>query len=704
MPKNSRTPGIQIFSPEQVIEGIIALMTGGVFSLAIYQQFLTWPINSRRAQAFLMLATLAVGAGLLYLWRRWARKHFLADPTRFKISLLIGAVTALLFLIGWGEIKPQHHFLLPVETLTLEYPATNDDGQTVELIQFNSGTRDESMDSFSSSASWMRENDFLVGREPGHATWRGAVYKNARLVFATGPQAGTVIINWGGARQTLNLSAAENGIQVSAHTAPPPLVSQLLTFLLRFLPLGLLIGLFVWVITAARSAQIEMQPVNLVQRLAFGLPVFGVGIFMLLVYWPGILTADSAEQWQQITTTVFRDWHPVAHTLAMWLITRLWYSPAAIILVQVTVLSLVTGCGLAWAVEQGAPRSAAWLTALLLAFSPVSALINITLWKDAAYAIAMLGLWLQLFFIIRSRGAWLAQPRRWIWFGLTAAALALFRHNGWPVMLAVMALVFFVFRAQRKYLLLACVLWLSIYGLVRGPLYSGLKVERVSDQMKDLVLLHHIAAHVDHQTPLDEASQQYLNSLLPLEDWHYRCCWVNPVYFNESFDTELFTRNSALNRSIFIQTALKDPGVNIRHWLCASSLVWCINGPCQIYRSGLEPDKNGGYQWVIDSSGIPEASRLPNLVKPLSNLLMKTMQLPLDIWRPALYTLFAIFASAVIALRQRDPRYLITAALVVFQSALLALVNNAQGMRYQYCVIVIGLFAVVMLFLPPRKE
>ncbi len=703
MPQNNPTPGIKPFSPEQVLEGVIALMTGGIFSLAVYQQFLTWPINSRKTLAFLMLATLAAGAGLLFIWRRWGRNRLLADPTRFKVSLLIGAVTALLFLIGWGEIKPQHHFLLPAETLILEYPATNTTGQTVELIQFNSGIRDESMDSFSSSAAWMRENDFLVGREPGQANWRGAVYENTRLVFATGPQAGSVVVKWGTETQTLDLFAEKNGVLTSEHTAPTPFANQLFNFVVVLAPLSIFLSLCVWLLTDPRQRKTS-APLNLRQRLAFGLPVFGVGMFMLLVYWPGIMTPDSSGQWQQLTTAVFRDWHPVAHTLAMWLITRLWYSPAAIIIVQVTVLSLVTGCGLAWAVEQGAPRSAAWLTALLLAFSPVCALINITVWKDAAYAIAMLGLWLQLFFIIRSRGTWLAQPRRWIWFGLTAAALALFRHNGWPVMLAVMALVFIVFRAQRKYLLLACVLWLSIYGLVRGPLYSVLKVERVSDQMKDLVLLHHIAAHVDHQTPLDEASQQYLNSLLPLENWHYRCCWVNPVYFNESFDTELFTRNSALNRSIFIQTALKDPAVNIRHWLCASSLVWCINGPCQVYRSGLEPDPYGGYQWIVDSSGIPEASRLPKLVNPLSNLLMKTMQFPMDIWRPALYTLFAIFVSAVIALRQRDPRYLITAALVVFQSALLALVNNAQGMRYQYCVIVIGIFAVVMLFLPPRKE
>jgi hypothetical protein len=65
----------------------------------------------------------------------------------------------------------------------------------------------------------------------------------------------------------------------------------------------------------------------------------GTWALYLLAFWPGIMTEDSIDQWTQAQRGVFRDEHPAVHTLLIWLITRLWNSPAAVALLQIVLVA-----------------------------------------------------------------------------------------------------------------------------------------------------------------------------------------------------------------------------------------------------------------------------------------------------------------------------------------------------------------------------
>ena len=68
---------------------------------------------------------------------------------------------------------------------------------------------------------------------------------------------------------------------------------------------------------------------------------------VLLLWWvgfyPGISTNDSAQQWDQARAWIFQNWHPVFHTWAIAVLTRLWLSPAAVTLTHIVALSVVLG-------------------------------------------------------------------------------------------------------------------------------------------------------------------------------------------------------------------------------------------------------------------------------------------------------------------------------------------------------------------------
>lgn len=74
-----------------------------------------------------------------------------------------------------------------------------------------------------------------------------------------------------------------------------------------------------------------------------------IGVFVgvlayLLVYWiayyPGGISLDNVDQWRQAVEDRFNSWHPVVHTLTIWLATQIHESYPFVILLQMLVFSI----------------------------------------------------------------------------------------------------------------------------------------------------------------------------------------------------------------------------------------------------------------------------------------------------------------------------------------------------------------------------
>src|SRR5262249_15219719 len=124
--------------------------------------------------------------------------------------------------------------------------------------------------------------------------------------------------------------------------------------------------------------------------LGYALCCAAAWIGYLLLFWPGLLNADSFDQWQQMETGVWVEHHPVFHTVCNWLLTRGWHSPAAVALAQILVLSAAVGWGLAGMRAAGLPAWLAALTCGFLALTPANGTMVIFLTKDTPFAIALL--------------------------------------------------------------------------------------------------------------------------------------------------------------------------------------------------------------------------------------------------------------------------------------------------------------------------
>ncbi|MCL2299932.1 MAG: hypothetical protein FWC27_07275 [Firmicutes bacterium] len=210
---------------------------------------------------------------------------------------------------------------------------------------------------------------------------------------------------------------------------------------------------------------------------------FAALLFNLAAHYPGAASWDNMEQWDQVQTGEFRDWHPAIHTMLIWLVTRIVNKYVFFIAVQMLCFSLLAGWGAATLRAWGLKR--AWIIAFTVSLLSARATGNILLfaWKDTMFTLLILGLAVQMADIVLSDAAWLRKWPNRAAFALTIALASLVRHNGIFFTIPVLVLLLILYRKKSftdclLSALMACVAFLG----VRGPLYSLARVTRDPNQ------------------------------------------------------------------------------------------------------------------------------------------------------------------------------------------------------------------------------
>ena len=115
------------------------------------------------------------------------------------------------------------------------------------------------------------------------------------------------------------------------------------------------------------------------------------GAGYLRVFRPALMSNDSLGQWAQMLSGEYTDIAPAFHTMTNWLMTRIWFSPAAIAWTQLMAMSLVVAWTLKRLRQWGLARGLGLGSELARRGScRRRASFTITLWKDIPYTIAFL--------------------------------------------------------------------------------------------------------------------------------------------------------------------------------------------------------------------------------------------------------------------------------------------------------------------------
>lgn len=441
----------------------------------------------------------------------------------------------------------------------------------------------------------------------------------------------------------------------------------------------------------------------------FAIP-FITGLIYLFSFFPGLLTFDSIYQWDQISQSAFTDWHPAYHTILIWLVTRIYYSPASFALCQIVLFSGVITYGLRVMRDLGVPISLLILLDIGISVIPINGIMEITLWKDILYSIFVLWLSIILLQIIHSGGDWLARSRNWFLFGLVAANVSLLRHNGFPVAFGTLLVVLLVF-TRRKETLLALILSILYIGMITGPVYKLFKVNRTFTQGPGVTFVHPIAAYVNAGVSFTPAETAYLNRIFPLDEnnkWPYSC-YDATVLFYKGVSFRPVNDDPAFAVRLLTRLTLEHPSVLVKHFACLSSFTWQLSQPKDLYLETviLHSQTLESYpQWQKYAQVIDPSSKLPevkdNIIKAIEKYY--SIDTRLVAMRPAIYLYVLTAAVLAYVLRAKKTLFILVLFPAFTQSLIIAFFAQLQALRYQYPVYLISmLFAIPFLYLAIKR-
>ena len=218
---------------------------------------------------------------------------------------------------------------------------------------------------------------------------------------------------------------------------------------------------------------------------SISIPVLLLYLLFWLIDYPGGISPDNNNQWQQITLLTFNDHHPAFHTFLLLWLTKLCNSYSFIILAQIVAFACGVGYLASTLDSWGFPRWCVILTSVILALGFSTRHILQYAWKDTALSLFFLFFLSHMINIFLSHGSWLQSPSHWLSSAILLVCITLVRHNAFFFTAPLLALSFFFFskKACLKLGLIVCILIV----IVKGPVYSYYGVKPAPDTYRELV-------------------------------------------------------------------------------------------------------------------------------------------------------------------------------------------------------------------------
>lgn len=458
----------------------------------------------------------------------------------------------------------------------------------------------------------------------------------------------------------------------------------------------------------ARLASGKSYSQQSIRIIFFAFPIL-IWLIYLFAFWPGLMSVDSFTQWDQVAKGIYGDWHPILSTVLIWIITRLWYSPAAVVIVQILYFSVGVSYCLSFFMEHGVNKILLIVMCMLFSLWPLNGLLVITVWKDIPYSISILIFSVMLLNIYFSKGEWLEKNLNVILFTFVIVIIALFRHNGFLVGFGTVFLMVLFSKRMRKIASLVLITAILIWQGSQIILLHTLNVDPNNKLGWGFLLIHPIAAHIHSGAQLTSEETDYLNQIYPLEKgWDYSCYDATVLFYKGvSFKPTLEDPFQALR--IFLRLTFENPKITFDHFLCLSSFTWRLTQPPNVYLetvilSSTNLQYYPRFQYLAPI--ISEGSKLPKIQDFIKYIYKKLTNNPGDLifWRPAIYLYLYLLAVIVLVIKNRSINIFLIAIPALLQIFGMTFIINLEAVRYQYPIYVISALMTIPLMLLEIKS
>ncbi|MDP2624097.1 MAG: hypothetical protein Q8Q29_09890 [Actinomycetota bacterium] len=390
-------------------------------------------------------------------------------------------------------------------------------------------------------------------------------------------------------------------------------------------------------------------------RSRWSWPIVGLAALPLFVWWvswyPGMLSGDSLHQLAAVESGDFTNEVPAIHSIIIWLVTRVWDSPAAVSLVQVAAMVALLASYLRRARGAGIPG---WLAgAAVLAFAWLPAVGATTIAVEVQVSQTLVGIWLlvELLGLAPDPNAYLSDPWSAARLGVALGATWLFDHAGMVVVLVMLAALAAGLRSRTHLLAVPAGGAIALFLLVQGPLYFAFGVDRGVPPLGE-AYAPEIAAVYRHQPGwFEEADLELMRAVADLEVWQeaYRCGDGASLLTDREFDTAAIRAHAGAYRGLLVRSALTHPMTVAGHRACAVGVLFAPFQPAG------ERFETYVYNVPPNDLGIERDSLWPSGFSFTKAILVRSNQPALLwlFWRPGIILWPALAGIVTLTIRRR---------------------------------------------------
>ena len=343
--------------------------------------------------------------------------------------------------------------------------------------------------------------------------------------------------------------------------------------------------------------------------------VFAVFILNLFAHYPGGISPDNIDQWNQVRDGNFHNWHPAIHTMMIWLVTRVLPVYSFFIGFQILAFSMVSGYMAATLAAWGVKKL--WIAIFLVTIvaTPSTRGILLYAWKDTALTILLLCLAVYMINIVLSDGKWLL---RWYNVGALAiiGALTIVRHNGFFFTLPLGILIIVCYGKVTRNAIFAVALSVLMVLSITRVLYPLVGVTHSQTQVHvesvglPMTILSGVMARYPER--LDEQTRKFLSGMATDEEWRATFVRGNYNSVKWAFGTSRFLAEIPPQELLLmtLRTIRNAPTISLMEVIALTRMVW----------NPLDWHYNVGRDVEPRATGIVYSEHEIELLQPIINI------------------------------------------------------------------------------------
>ena len=398
-----------------------------------------------------------------------------------------------------------------------------------------------------------------------------------------------------------------------------------------FIFFGVCAVLFYYVLNLLCKWSLQQNKLNFVtQKRYFSWRFFSISVFIsviillmtLLAHYPGGVSYDAYNQWSQIQSGQYNNWHPVFHTLLIKLIVSIYNNYTFVITVQIFFFAFALAYLMTTIYRYGFSKMLLLgMQILILLSEPVSNPL-MYVWKDCAFTIGMLVLCTYCVRIYYTRGKWLFNFRNCIMLGIVLAVNTLIRHNAILISVPLLIWLFFTVWIYRKNILITAITFIVCVVSVQEVLIPQFDVVYPDNFVEESVGLP--MTLLCNQKKIDERllepeCNQFLDSLADEQTWNnkYVLDEYNSIKF--TYPREMIKYTEPMRILLWAaDVAVKNPRLAFETFNNVTDLVWGIS------------NANEAYEAVKNSNHISSAQSQNSTLNKLGKTALTFFRAPLS--------------------------------------------------------------------------